>query len=51
MFSSLTPVLSVTSSFRNHSNMLICCSRNIDCHYQCWKRCTFCIINRHFWSI
>jgi len=31
----ITPVFSVTWSFRNHSNMLICCSRNI--YYQCWK--------------
>ncbi len=25
----ITPVFSVTWSFRNHYNMLICCSRNI----------------------
>ncbi len=24
--------------FRNHSNMLICCSRNISDYYQCWKQ-------------
>ncbi len=28
---------SVTWSFRNQSNMLICCSRNISDYYQCWK--------------
>ncbi len=28
--------------FRNHSNMLICCSRNISDYYQCWKQlCCF----------
>ncbi len=25
--------------FRNHSNMLTCCSRNISDYYQCWKQC------------
>jgi len=30
-------VFSVTWSFRNHSNMMICCSRNISYYYQCWK--------------
>jgi len=29
IFSIITPVFSVTWSFRNHSNMLICCWRNI----------------------
>ncbi len=24
--------------FRNHNNMLICCSRNISDYYQCWKQ-------------
>ncbi len=24
--------------FRNHNNMLICCSRNIYDYYQCWKQ-------------
>ncbi len=24
---------------RNHSNMFICCSRNISYYYQCWKCC------------
>jgi len=28
-------VFSVTWSFRNHSNMMICCSRNISYYYQC----------------
>ncbi len=28
--------------FRNHSNMLICCSRNIYYYYQCWKQ-FFCL--------
>ncbi len=29
IFSIITPVFSVTWFFRNHSNMLICCSRNL----------------------
>jgi len=29
IFSTITPVFSLTWSFRNHSNMLTCCSRNI----------------------
>jgi len=29
IFSIITPAFSVTRSFRNHSNMMICCSRNI----------------------
>ncbi len=37
IFSTITQVFSVTWSFRNHSNMLICCSRNISSHYQYWK--------------
>jgi len=38
--------VSFTRSFRNHSDMLICCSRNI--YYQCWKQlCTF--FSRIFW--
>jgi len=32
----ITPVFSVTS-FRNHSNMRIWCSRNIFCYSQCCK--------------
>ncbi len=30
--------LSVTRSFRNHSNMLICCLIIISDNYQCWKQ-------------
>ncbi len=30
-------VFSVTRSFRNRSNMLICCSRSIYDYYRCWK--------------
>ncbi len=42
MFSIITPVFSVTWSFRNHSNMLICCSIYISYNYQCWKQlCCF----------
>ncbi len=36
IFIIITPVFSVTWSFRNHFNMMIWCSRNIS--YQCWKR-------------
>ncbi len=40
-FSIITPVFSVTWSFRNHSYILIWCSRNIS-YYQCWKQlCCF----------
>jgi len=31
----ITPVFSVTWSFRNHSDILIFCSRNISYYYQC----------------
>jgi len=31
-------VFSVTWSFRNLSNMLICCTRKISYYYQCWKQ-------------
>ncbi len=31
----ISPVFSVTLSFRNHSNMLIFCSINISYYYQC----------------
>ncbi len=34
----ITPVFSVTWSFRNHSNMLIWCSLNISYYYQCWNQ-------------
>ncbi len=44
IFSIITPVFSVTWSFRNHSTMQICCSRNI--RYQCWKQ--FVHIVSHF---
>ncbi len=38
----LQPHYSVTWSFRNYSNMLICCSINISDSYQCWKQlCCF----------
>jgi len=30
-------VFSVARFFRNHSNMMIWCSRNISYYYQCWK--------------
>ncbi len=33
----ITPVFSATLIFRNHSNMLIWCSRNIYNLHQCWK--------------
>jgi len=39
MQSIITPVLSVTWSFRNQSNMPIWCSRNIYYYFQCWKQC------------
>jgi len=35
IFSIITPVISVMWSFRNHSNMIIWCLRNI---YQCWEQ-------------
>ncbi len=38
IFNIITTVVSVTWSLRNHSNMLICCSRNISYYYQCWKQ-------------
>ncbi len=42
IFSVITPVFSVTRSFRNHTNMPICCSINIYDNYQCWKQlCCF----------
>jgi len=37
-FSIITPVFSVTWSFRNHSNMLMWCSRNIYNYYRCKKK-------------
>ncbi len=41
-FSIIASVFSVTRSFRNHSNMLICCSRTIS-DYQHWKQ-LYCLI-------
>ncbi len=38
IFSIITPVFSVTWFFRNHSNMMVCCSRNISDYYQWWKQ-------------
>ncbi len=37
IFSITGVVFSVTRSFRNRSNMLICCSRSIYDYYRCWK--------------
>ncbi len=37
IFSIIIPVFSVTWSFRNHYNMLICCSRKNSHYYKCWK--------------
>ncbi len=35
--------------FRNHNNMLICCSRNISDYYQCWKQlCCFVVFVVYF---
>ncbi len=33
--------------FRNHNNMLICCSRNISDYYQCWKQLCCTILFQH----
>ncbi len=38
IFSIITPVFSVTWFLKNHSNMLICCSRNISDYNQYWKQ-------------
>jgi len=35
MFSIITVFVSVKWCFRNHSNIWICCSRNIYFYYQC----------------
>ncbi len=40
--------IDVKWSFRNHSNMLICCSRNIYYYYQCWKQLCHIIF---FWKL
>ncbi len=37
--------------FRNHSNMLICCSRNISDYYQCWKQLCCSIFLWRLWCI
>ncbi len=42
----ITWVFSVTWSFRNHSTILICCSRDIS--FQCWKQFT-CFICKLVW--
>jgi len=44
----ITTVFSVTSSFRNHSNMTIWSSRNISYNYQRWKLCIL-IFSRKLW--
>ncbi len=44
IFSIITPVFSVTWSFRTHSIMPICCSRNIYDYYQCWKQVRWSIV-------
>ncbi len=46
----ITPGFSVTWSFRNHSNMLICCSRNIYYYYQCWKQLCCLILLWKLWN-
>ncbi len=37
--------------FRNHNNMLICCSRNISDYYQCWKQLCCTIFLLKLWCI
>ncbi len=37
--------------FRNHNNMLICCSRNISDYYQCWKQLCCSIFLWKLWCI
>jgi len=51
IFSIITPVFSVTWSFRNHSNMLIFCWRNISDYYQCWKQSCYFIFLWKPWYI
>jgi len=48
-----TPVFSVTWTFRNHSNMLICRSGNISYyyHHQFWKHLCCLTWNQIFWWI
>ncbi len=45
IFSIITPV------FRNHFNMLRCCSINISDYYQCWKQLCCTIFLWKLWSI
>ncbi len=48
----ITPVFSVTWFYKNHSNMLICCSRNISYYYQCWKQlCCLIVGTDTFWWV
>ncbi len=38
--------------FRNHNNMLICCSRNISDYYQCWKQlCCTIFLWKRWWIL
>ncbi len=48
LFTVFTPVFSVTRFFRNHSNMLICCSRNI--YHQCFKKLLNIFVKMWFFS-
>ncbi len=50
IFSIITPIFSVTWSFRNHSNILICCSRKNSYYYHCWKQlcCLIFLSNIYF---
>jgi len=33
---------------QNHSNMMICCSRNTSDYYQCWKKCCLILLKLGF---
>ncbi len=46
----ITPVFSVTWSFRNYSNMWNWCSRNISDYYQCWKQFTIFVEIIIYWN-
>ncbi len=48
ILTAITQVFSVTWSFRNHSNLLIWCSRNIS-YYQCWKHLCCLIFSDKWW--
>ncbi len=51
IFSIITPVFSVTWSFRNHSTLLICCSVIISDYYQCCKHlCCLMFLRKLFFS-